>query len=268
MDKLKVLLAFIAIVFSFGVATSSLANGRFVAPPPCPKSCLDGGYIGVGGGIVHALSDVRNFYYAYRENYPDLPISDTYNFKLGEYGFNANVFIGYGKEFSFPYYLGVEAFANYFSTKTKGSENTKIDLDNNDIYVSTEVRNSYAFGGDARLGWLISPRTMLYVLFGIDYAKFGGKSEAVDTGNLAYSNKLISNEFDKWKMGYMPGVGIETCLNDHVSLRVQYTYTFYDSFTYSTSFEDPVGNLGPAIVSLKTKVSPHRDMLTLMLAFR
>jgi len=266
MDKLKILIASLVIIVFFGVAMPSFANGRFITLPPCPKSCFDGGYIGVGSGVVYALSDVVNSYYWYNKNRPEFNIYRTYNFKLGEYGFNANVFAGYGKEFFSPYYFGMEAFANYFSTKTKGSSEYLQKDSSFDVYMSTEVKNSYAFGGDARLGRLISPRTMLYILFGIDYANFDGKGEAaVDLGSYAGKHS-ISNEFDKWKMGYMPGIGIETCLNNHISLRVQYTYTFYSSFKYHTSFVK--GEEGWQVVSLDTKVSPHRDMLTLMLAFK
>jgi len=265
MDKSKVLLAFIAIVFSFGVVTSSFANGRFIAPPPCPKSCLDGGYIGVGSGAVNAWSGVESSYNVYT-TLGDL--TSAYDFKLGEYGFNANIFAGYGKQFYSLYYFGMEIFANYFNPKMEGFHSYVTSTGTYDLNMRTKVENSYSFGSDARIGYMVSSRMMIYALFGLDYAKFNVENKAVDSGTAAASNKLITNKFEKWKMGYMPGIGIETCLNDHMTLRVQYSYTFYDSFNYSTSFEDPEGFGGPTIVSLKTKVSPHRNMLTLMLAFK
>lgn len=268
-NRLKVLLACTAIVFSFGVATSSLAN----IASPSAEQYFNGAYLGVGGGIVHALSDVESTYHAYDKDSPNVWYeTSTYDFKIGEYGFNANIFAGYGKMFRSPYYFGGEIFANYFSPKMKSSHDYVYFEYSyyHDMNIRTQVENPYSFGGDLRAGYLVLPRTMLYVLFGLDYAKFNVKNEAIDAGGYAVSNMPIANKFDKWQLGYMPGIGIETGLSDHISLRAQYTYTFYSSLSHSASFVDHETwkTWGwVTVVNLKTKVKPQRSKFTVMLSY-
>ncbi|KPJ67490.1 MAG: hypothetical protein AMJ43_04340 [Coxiella sp. DG_40] len=255
----KILLACIAVVFSFGVATSSLASGVYVAPSSA-KPYFNGAYIGVGGGVVQGLSDVES---AYKQcHYTSVYLYSTHDFKSGGYGFNANIFAGYGKTFRSSYYLGGELFANYLSLKMKGSHDYYVIGPWDDLTMSTEVKNPYSFGGDARAGYLVSPRTMLYVLFGLDYARFNVKSEAQAKGWDSLSYKLITNEFNKWQLGLMPGIGMEVGLRDHVSLRTQYTYTFYSSFNHDVSLKADL-----ATVNLKTKVKPQRSKFTIMLSY-
>jgi opacity protein-like surface antigen len=68
-------------------------------------------------------------------------------------------------------------------------------------------------------------------------------------------------------LGYMPGVGIETGLSDHVSLRAQYTYTFYPSFSHEAITYPPPLHNGKPFLDVKTKVTPGRGLFTVMLSY-
>ena len=147
--------------------------------------------------------------------------------------------------------MGIELIGNLFSPEMKSSNPPSPVLLLN---MRTKVKSPYSYGGDIRAGYLISPRVMFYALFGLDYAKFKVKS------NATYPAQGITNNFSEWELGFMPGVGIEVGLADHLSLRAQYTYTFYPSFSHMA--------FNPSSVQvLDTKVDADRGLFTLMLSW-
>ncbi|KPJ67871.1 MAG: hypothetical protein AMJ43_02665 [Coxiella sp. DG_40] len=261
------------------IFTSSFANGFYDLKSIPTKPYFTGPYLGFGMGVVDVHADVKS---DSNNNYTGLfppskyLFTTTHNFDTGQYGFDGNIFAGYGivlnqaiKLFYFDY-LGMELFGHYFSPTLKGkcyqtgsiTSEEQLDFATN---LTTEVENPFSFGGDIRVGYLVSPTTMAYILFGLDYTQFKVKSKSTISLTNA-PNETIIDDFNKWKLGYMPGIGIERRLGNHASLRVQYTYTFFPSFNHTTTSRDTVLNWiynG----SLKTKVAPHRHLLTLMLSY-
>jgi opacity protein-like surface antigen len=268
----------LAITF-FCIAIPGFANGSYDLEFVPSKPFFSGPYLGFGIGVVDTHADVKS---DSNNNYTGLfpPLkylfTTTHSFDTGQYGFDANIFAGYGivlnqaiKLFYFDY-LGVELFGHYFSPTLKshsdqtGSITSEEQL-NFATNLTTKLENPFSFGGDIRIGYLVSPRTMGYILFGLDYAQFEVKSKSTISLTNAPTETII-DDFNKWKLGYMPGIEIERSLGDHASLRVQYTYTFYPSFNHTVTSSDTVFNWiynG----NLKTKVTPHRNLLTLMLSY-
>jgi len=269
--------------FTFGFTTAVLANGLYTTPPvPIESPYFNGPYVGIGVGMVHSHVDANaDGSYEVSLEPPQGPIngyyyySKSHNFDMGKYGFNGNIFVGYGKTFesSPSYYLGGELFGNYFSPKLKGSSyssDTTMYDSSYTMSINTEVKNSYSIGGDIRAGYLVTPRTMIYALFGVNYARFKVKSEFVFNPSYigAPGPAQVSNDFSKLKLGYMPGVGMEMALADHVSLRTQYTYAFYSSLSNTVTKEipQPIGG-GVGHATLKTKVKPSRGLFTVKLSY-
>jgi opacity protein-like surface antigen len=270
-------------VFAFGLTTVVLANGLYTTPPaPAEAPYFDGSYVGIGVGVVHAHADTNaeSSYEVSLEPTQD-PINGHYyynkshNFDMGKYGFNGNIFVGYGKTFesSPSYYLGGELFGNYFSPKLKGSSyssGTTMYDSSYTMSINTEVKNTYSIGGDIRAGYLVMPRTMIYALFGLDYARFKVKSEFVFNPSYigAPGPAQVNNDFSKLKLGYMPGIGMEMVLTDHFSLRAQYTYAFYSSLsnTVTKVIPQPVGG-GVGHATLNTKIKPSRGLFTVKLSY-
>ena len=257
-------LANLAILSFLFLTTSVFASGVYMPPT---KPYFDGFYGGIGMGAVAALSDVKTSSELWLMSTPPLALSQgSRDLDLGKGGFNANIFVGYGKTLNRSYYLGGELFGNYFTPKATGSHVIDVTGINPSSYNSVE--NRYSFGGDIRAGYLVSPRTMLYILFGLDYAKFKINSETtIDLSSLGLSATNINNNFNKWKLGYMPGVGIETGLTDHLSIRAQGTYTYFPSFSHSNTkdFVNPDGKT--VYLTTDTKVKPSRWLFTVMLSY-
>jgi opacity protein-like surface antigen len=292
-------LSSVVTVLLLGIAIEVLANGQYTTPSASiEEPYFNGPYIGIGAGIVGSRADVESFASDYttnititpvlRETYVHISGEEYHNFDMGKYGFDGNIFVGYGRTLNTSYYLGGELFGHYFSpTLKKLSHSMKVSDVFPDVYpevpvlvvinsdMSTKVKNSYSFGGDIRAGYLVFPRTMVYVLFGLDYAQFNVKSEFAYNTIWATFPPIesfsgdIDNDFNKWKLGYMPGIGIETGLTDHISLRAQYEYTFYSSF--SNSVEHKHYPLEPGDYyheeNLTTKIKPSRGLFTVKLSY-
>ncbi|KPJ68145.1 MAG: hypothetical protein AMJ43_01720 [Coxiella sp. DG_40] len=271
---LKYGLSTVVVAFSLGITTVVLASGFYAPAAPAEGPYFNGPYLGIGAGIVHAHVDANE------EGSGEVTVEETthynfdksHNFDMGKCGFNGNVFVGYGKTFesSPSYYLGGEMFGNYLSPTLKGSSYsyTNPTGDGQKIMsMYTEVKNPYSFGGDIRGGYLVNPKTMVYALFGLDYAQFKVKSgfgyQYIDMA----IDRHVAHDFSKWKLGYMPGVGIETGLTAHVSLRAQYTYTFYSSFSKNVLNGDDQQPQKEYKEKLVTKVKPSTGLFTVKLSY-
>lgn len=269
-----------AIIF-LSIATSGFANGFYDIKPIPTKPFFAGPYLGIGIGAVDSHVDVtsesNNDYIEMQVPTPfKYSFTTAHGFNISKYGFDGDIFAGYGivlnqslRLFYFDY-LGVELFGHYFSPALKGYSHqtgslSSVEQLNFVTDLTTKVENPFSFGGDIRIGCLVSPTTMAYILFGLDYSQFKVKSKSTVSLTDA-PDESITDNFNKWKLGYMPGIGIERRLSNHASLRVQYTYTFYPSFNHTKTSSDMVLNWiynG----SLKTKVTPHRNLLNLALSY-
>ena len=210
-------------------------------------------YLGVGGGVASLYNKLDSSYDVYDSSNAKIPMSLNGNF--AKHGLNANVLLGYGKILKDYYYLGSELFANYFNAKTKYS----YYREQNKESINGQIKNPYSFGIDIRGGYLILPRVMLYALLGTDYSKFAIKSNGSIKKKYNLWKGSVQDNFNKYRWGIMPGVGVEVSLCDHLSMRAQYTYTFYQSFSHTATGIDENGNTQ----SLTTKVRPDRSAFTI-----
>ncbi|KPJ68144.1 MAG: hypothetical protein AMJ43_01715 [Coxiella sp. DG_40] len=269
-------------VFFLGITKAVVAANGFYTMPPAPPQApyFTGSYVGIGVGMVspHANVNAEGNVYLYplvilHNGYPH-HLNKSQNFDMSKFGFNGDIFAGYGKTFesSSSYYIGGEIFGNYFRSTLNGSSYS-LNTESSPVYatnIDIKVENPRSFGGDIRAGYLVSPRTMVYILFGLDYARFDVKSEfTYQTFVQPITSGYFAHDFSKWKLGYMPGVGIEIGLIDNISLRAQYTYTYYSLLSYSTSLTDepPEPGPDPYKASLTTKVKPSRGLFTVKLSY-
>lgn len=267
-------------LFALSFCSISFANGAYVPPatPPAPVNYFDGFYLGIGGGLHHttadasatAVDEISGFRNGLEQSiyYPSYPLS--VNGDMGAISGVAQGFVGFGKSFgqNKNVYVGIELFGRYTPTDMSMSQTSQIvygDIVGASATTEGKLTNDYSFGGDIRLGYLITPKIMTYVLAGVDVGKFNYKIHHVtstygETGGLDYSS-----EVDTWQYGFMPGVGIEAMLNDHVSLRAQYTYTFLgdgDNVSGSSEIVDFVTSTASG-----TADSVQRGLFTLDLTY-
>jgi len=194
-------------------------------------------------------------------------------------GFNGQVFAGFGKTLKSHFYIGGEAWGNYFSGKRDESYNytlTTIKQGANPTNVPSghiKISNPMSFGLGLRLGYVVSPKTMFYVLLGFDYAKFNVENTMSNhyTDKNIDENFTTTDKFDKWLPGFMPGIGIEAGITDHLSLRVQGTYAFYEDYEHDVTKYGEIprknGLNTPYKINMKSKLNLERITAQLMLSY-
>jgi opacity protein-like surface antigen len=297
----------IALASAIALAFSAQTNAAMYTPQPTipiqEEPFFSGFYFGVGAGVVGVNGDVTTTHKQVNNSTITVTFEDDSTFEIYDfdtvhkgnnvekYGFNAMVFAGFGQVMDPNYYLGGELFANYFSPDAKYSFDGVLAGDSLDLtyMTTTKIKNKYSYGGDIRLGYLFFPKTMFYVLFGVDYAKF--KVNSIGTAGINSSTPIppentltLVNNFSKNKFGYTPGIGIEFVLNkndDNFTLRAEYRHTFYSSFERTiygnpnSSDEDPYDPgqgdeeqlLPTSKHSLTTKVKPNRGVFSINLSY-
>lgn len=252
MKKLIFGLAFLA---SFGV----MANGALPVIPP-QVNYFDGFYLGVGAGVATAVSDwdhVAND--AVINVIQDQQFMLSYHKRLSFDNLGAvtpagNLFLGFGKALkSVPdFYLGIQGSWTYAPFTMKGALFGEIPNPgdflttiSNEVSNHVELTNKYAFALALKLGYLIHPNTMLYLLAGTDWTKIHYITKHRLMAEGISSPKIVDfstyDSHHKELFGLMPGIGLETMFSDHWSVGLQYTYSFYKKHTHDANFSyDPI----------------------------
>lgn len=296
------------ILLSLGAASGALANGQISTPVVTPNY-FDGFVVGATGGVAHEIGRVKH---TAADAVFDLDeqgqvitsefgvFSTSLENYVGSTDLDGGIFAGYGKTLNSNFYLGAEIFARYAHAKpeTKTSHDqfevnplSSIPLANlSQSYV--KVDSDFSYGGALKGGYLITPKTMFYVLAGIEYTKFNvnvghmfiGTDEHIINNDAILTHPFVVNNysFSKGKVAFMPGVGLETMLTDNFSLKAEYTYACYGDLSKTNSTQNvlpnetvissegiPVVLTGDALASAAdTKVSHlSRGLFTLGLSY-
>lgn len=205
----------------------------------CWKDYFSGFYAGLGGGLQYLSgdlqinkvidllfinTDVRTVEKSYA------PFSDLFG--------DVEIYLGGGLELYNRFYCGIEGFAKnnlgndlecsiYLNDKIiqQNTPEVKVTFSNPRMV----IRRAYEIGGLVRVGFFPNPKTMIYLLFGLEATKFHFKEKQDFTIleiNL-FKNAMV--RFHEWKAGVMPGIGLETMIIDNLSFRTEFTYSFYGS---------------------------------------
>lgn len=190
---------------------------EIIVPPPCPLPCFlkDGIYLGAQAGYDA---------YRVRESFSlGAPVSAFGNPTVNATGWVGGLFLGFGQYLNDVAYLGAEVFANYSDALTNYSLTTSTGT------YTSEVRVRQSFGAAFLPGVALNDVALGYVRLGYNYAKI--ISHENTTGSASTNKTHYSN-------GFNFGLGIETLLHGHWSLRTEYSHTYYNSFSsgLSTSF--------------------------------
>lgn len=274
----KILISLLAL----GAASAALANGNAFAPASVAAApevnYFDGLYLGVGAGVQHQTGDVQNG----TENtikYDNSSSSSFYKTSIdsdfGKTSFNGDIFAGYGKTFNSLYYAGVELYARYANTKPSVSSSVVGGDEITKNWTDIRVNSDFSFGSTLKFGYLITPKTMIYLLAGIERTKFDvdvdrGAKDNDPSFNFDLSHKYGFSE-NKW--AFVPGIGIETMLTDNLSLSAQYTYADYGKISHNDNYKGQIytNDVRPVRLDVSSdssnKVSLERGLFSLRLAY-
>lgn len=170
-------------------------------------NCFDGFYTGphLGLNAIVAKKSSAMTFTGLGKSKTD---SETYKTSggLGANGLVTGVFAGYGKTFHDAYYLGVDTYSNM-------SRNEMVLYKSNNT--TQKINNSSNCGIKLRMGWLVSPTTMLYVGLGQEYSTWKFTTTASGDND-------INVKAQKLHLTYTGG--IETHLHQDIFLRGEYMY--------------------------------------------
>jgi len=228
-----------------GCATTVFANGS--TPATAEPNYFDGFYIGAGADMQHTTGDVKNDT-KQGVSTSRINLSRSIDYDIGETDFGGDINLGYGKTFKIQYskyYAGIELYTRYAYDNPTINNNNSYSISGytiDNLVTQINIKNDFSYGTALKLGYLITPKSMFYILAGMEYTKFDideTHTNVVNTDQFPSNNYSFSrNEF-----AFVPGVGLETMLGDNISLKAQYTYAMYPSFSHSNENSVNVENI-------------------------
>lgn len=261
----KSLIVLSALAFT---SLSALAGGPEMAPPP-PPPCFDGFYIGAGIGFQALNFNTRNAFLFIDDFNPDdgeasALIAQSNN--GAGIDVSGTFFAGYGLTFwDQQAYAGLEGWLTVSDISNRSRNFSSTFIPNSDVEdvsqidVATDIKqtlNTVAGGLDFRLGWLITPTTLIYGKVGVGWdsvrtrirtfvAEFDGDGDQFDT-----TGSDLSRSRTRDITAFRAGGGIEQCINQDWSIRADYTWSDYGTHRFDRSFGEDVidtGNQPPPI---------------------
>jgi opacity protein-like surface antigen len=164
------------------------------------------------------------------------------------------------------YYLGILANWNYIGAKTT----SRASLVGN-YYLTHQFKMKFSVNVLSKIGYKLSPCTMIYGLIGPSFLKWSHKTDQF------YRPRFMNNLVDTFNIsntssGLSLGLGIEYFMFDHVALNVDYSHNYYKSKSLSKTMSVIVYQRFPlpnttqsGIVSKQVKPSYDSIMIRLLL---
>ena len=222
MNKFKLGLTGLVVAAALPFALQAQAAGDQM-----PPDYFSGFYGGLGVGVSDMTANLKSSGEVDIGDPVIDALSANHSADLGDAMVMGNIFVGYGMTFQSKYYLGAEIFGRYSPLRAETKNETDVYGDFSQVDMNAKLSNDFVFGGLIRGGYLISPKTLLYVLVGVNGAPFKHEWNASgvdDATDIAWQDKGSKTST---KAAIMPGVGIEEMITSKLSLRAQYTYSFY-----------------------------------------
>jgi outer membrane immunogenic protein len=194
------------------VAMASIAHAADATVSEPGGFNWSGFYAGIGAGAGGSVTELG------------IPALGGTSFDgIGGEGVFGEVTIGYDHVFGDRFLAGVFAGAQF------GTVGTSLDIPALPLEASFNAR--YGFDAGARLGYLINPTTLGYVLGGYSWRNF-----QLDTN--------VPGLGADWDAGgYVVGLGMETALSGNLTLKGEYRFASYGNVNYLSALGVPAGLL-------------------------
>jgi len=236
------------------------------------KNYFDSAYVGIGAGVLHVGGDVKN---TILDRFIDIDGDDIFEYtnvisnnNAVDTNFAGNIFVGFGKKFE-SFYLGSDLFFTYSHIDIDKARNyimsgeTIDGIESANLYSTVDLKSSYFYGFDFRLGHLIDDKSIFYALVGVEFGDFEYK--------VSHINEFIPDDFGEYKYSFSKtepairiGIGVETFFYKNLTLRFEYVYSDYKQFEshkeirkiiesgdeFYNSFADDKVNMSSGLLSL------------------
>lgn len=216
---------------------TSLASATLVAQAAYmnPDNCdyFSGGYVGATG-----------FYQSDNDKFTvSSPSQAGKNVDVyaGHDGWGGGLFAGYGRLMDRTY-LGAEIYGNAVVGKQK------LTSIGDDYYVA--MKTPYTYGATAKLGYLVSPQSLLYLGLGMENTQFRLSANMPDT----ILTPALKGEFlNTKKWGFVPSVGMNLAIDCNWQIGAKLSYANYKSI----NFPNNEGSVDPRRATFGLNVTYH-----------
>ena len=207
-----------------GAGTAAAADLPLKAPPAAvgPSYAWSGFYVGAHAGYAFG-SDKYDFDPVFA-TITGLSGVDLF----GSQGFSGGFLAGYNVLFAERWLIGAEADWSWQGIKTEFAG------DPNFVPLNIDTRQKWAASLRARLGYLVTPGTLVYGTAGWAWSKLDMN---VDFIGFTASDSVAIN-------GFQGGVGVETALTPNLHARLEYLQTFYDTAHFNDTISTTIGIAG------------------------
>ncbi len=156
------------------------------------------------------------------ENKAHTTVNGTYTTDLlnNNLGGAAHVFAGYGINFG-KLYGGVEADFGIYGVDDKTSFN-------NGTFYGSSSDIKYMWGISGRLGYYITPTSLLYGRIGAVSGAFQYNGSSISDGEIIFPGNYRRDR----RSGFLYGIGLESALNDMFSVRIEGAQINFQTFNY------------------------------------
>ena len=248
---------------------------------PAHAADWTGFHIGVGGGVHHAHSRLRqgadaagsnalygctmsqicsqDFFTAGADSSRSAGKTSGFGTVEGGYDFQfSNIVAGFLADYDFgkstlragangSWTVGTHTIDNSGASPVI-TGTTTVDGGPASVRQSLSLRNSWDLG--ARLGFVAMPKLLVYTAGGYSRVKLRQSA----TGTLGAGESVLTSDESfglsqsKWKAGWFLGAGVETLLGHHISGKLEYRYARYGSIGMGENdvpftIVDPNGNI-------------------------
>lgn len=253
-----------AALIAFALAGSALAADIGSAPaykvPPAAASPWSGLYAGLGLGFRAAGTDAVTTAVTLAGIPQNLADGRPTGASFDGLGFRANPFIGFNWQFAPQLVAGLEGdvgFADQSTTRqslafSPGFSGLALPLDR------LSVKTDWDASLRARLGFLLTPATLVYATGGVAWQRSEIRSTCVDDGCLAFAFSPAVISASRIQAGWAVGGGIETALGGNWFARAEYRYADFGAapFTIARSaLFNPA--LNPVVDNFDLKMQTH-----------
>ena len=223
--------------FLFALPAMALGLMLATALPANAAPKWQGFYLGVHGGAGIMLAETTND--AIGDCFGDCDdffgqISAT-NDSIGDAGLIYGAQIGYDHMLGKKFLVGIQLSGSWGSLQGESSMSSLRLLPGpiGTVFDEMKVENESRYSASLRVGGLVNPNTLLYLVGGWSQAKMEMEGITFSGTNFGGPDVISLQDSSEDVSGWHAGLGLETKLTDNISLSVEYRYYAFDSISSS-----------------------------------